>query len=123
MSGFVPQTHFRRRAADVGRRVEPRLSVLALSAATVVLLDTLLISETGSFALRAVDACATLVCGAIALRIGWRIRYGKPTRTELPAPAATAERAAPVHKRSSRSPDSQRLHQRSAASRRPPRRA
>jgi hypothetical protein len=78
--------------------------------------------------LEQLDGCATLACGALALRIGRRARAGKPSPPERTAPTATAQPAALIHKRSShmrssRSPDRRRPHQRSAASHRRPRRA
>jgi hypothetical protein len=122
MSRFVSWPRASHHAADLGRRVGRRMSppVFALSAATVGL-DTLLISGTGSYALDALDACATLACGLLAPRIGWHSRRGKP------GPAATAptpmpHRVASAHKMSSRTLDGQRLHQLSVASRRRARR-
>lgn len=128
MSRFVPWLRAGRHAAEPGRRMGARmpLAVFTLSAATVGLLDTLLISGTGSYALGALDACATLACGVLALRIGSRSRRGKPGPTEPltpTVPTAMADRASRAHKTSSRPLDSQHLHQRSTASRRRPRRA
>jgi hypothetical protein len=125
MSRLVSWLRASRPGAGLGHRVGPKLSlsVLALSAASVGVLDTLLISGAGSYALGALDACATLACGVLAVRIGWHSRRGKSRPTEPTAPSAMPERAPPAHKMSSPSLDSQRLHQRAAASRRRPRRA
>jgi hypothetical protein len=91
MSRPVSWLRANRLGAGLGHRVGPKLcfSVLALSAASVGVLDTLLISGAGSYALGALDACATLACGVLAVRIGWL-----PTRQVPPNRADGAERYA-----------------------------